>query len=336
MNATITQPVQAAPAAQVCQSFSWGIDAMDDLTGGLLTQTMTVVAGGTGQGKTTLIMSAIMHLVNVQQARVLYVDVELGKRRFFEKMACGQLRVEWDEYMHRDRNGMDSALVADIEAKADQLEKWAKGRLAVANKDGQITIEEVVTWMAKYSKAGYRICVLDYFEAIDCSGMEGKSDTEKQKNAVITLVNAIIKYNMALIPTSQYVKGANTITALLSAPDVSLLAGTAMLTRAAWVVVGLSWMQIFGEIPEEVKKYILEAGDRAKRIPGVTRAHKLKHRSKPGGPDMVRLVHDSGVLRDPKVGEIGRLMNKHIQDMAEAAGGVGINEFSNLKRPKGK
>lgn len=194
--------------------YSFGIPKLDELTyGGLQNKQVGMVFGGTGRGKSQMLMWIAKTNVFLGKT-VVYVTLELSQEKLGERLDSALCRIkpqqlcDYNERVIKDMEGFHSKYT-------DKL--WIKHWPA-----GSQTVQGIATYLRQLAAAGVKVDLLcvDYLALMKCHRQY--SDLVAETDAImIALTGLASEHNIAIWSADQLNRGGMT----MEMPDESSIAG---------------------------------------------------------------------------------------------------------------
>lgn len=224
--------------------FSFGIPKMDELTyGGLQNKQVGVVFGGTGRGKSQMLMW--MAKTNVFLGKtVVYVTLELSQEKLGERLDSSLCRIKPQKL-----NDYNEKVIADMEGfhskYTDKL--WIKHWPA-----GSQTIQGIGAYLRQLKAAGVEVDLLcvDYLALVKCHRQY--SDLVAEVDAImISITGLASEYNIGVWTADQLNRGGM----VMEMPDESSVAG--YIGKLYYCDIGVFLGQTNEQREEEIIRAIL-------------------------------------------------------------------------------
>lgn len=224
--------------------FSFGIPKLDELTyGGLQNKQVGMVFGGTGRGKSQMLMW--MAKTNVFLGKtVVYVTLELSQEKLGERLDTALCRIRPQKL-----NDYNEKVIKNLEAHHSRYTSklWIKHWPA-----GSQTVQGISTYLKQLASAGVKVDMLcvDYLALMKCHRQY--SDLVAETDAImIALTGLAQEHDIAVWSADQLNRGGMT----MEMPDESSVAG--YIGKLYYCDVGVFLGQTSEQREEEVIRAIL-------------------------------------------------------------------------------
>lgn len=175
---------------------SSGFSGLDEITGGLKTGELILLAGSTGIGKTLL---ALTILVNVAKRGedVLYLDLENGKHESIKRLLMNWFEKEPTYFKDKDNEKEATGLLAEIEERIDY---WSLEDLLPFkySEDPGKAIVDVINIGGRSRERKPRVVIVDPLQSLETEIDPGKTYNQQGK-IICDLRNLAQKKNIAII-----------------------------------------------------------------------------------------------------------------------------------------
>lgn len=184
------------PGKHTVTGFSTGFAELDEMTAGMQTNDLVIIAGRPGTGKTSFLLAMARHMAIRDNARVAFFSLEMRKEALLERLLCGEGKIS----LHRLRGGyVPSEKWRDL---AHAASKMQKATVIVDDTPGASILEIRARARRMAAQHGLDVIMLDYLQLAE-GGI--RSDSREQEVAYISrsLKRLARELNVCVIAASQ-------------------------------------------------------------------------------------------------------------------------------------
>jgi len=165
------------PDRQTLRGLSTGFRDLDELTSGMQSSDLVIIAGRPGTGKTSFALSLARHAAVHDKAAIGIFSLEMTKEQLLERLLCGEAKVS----LHRLRGGyVPAAKWRDIASAAGKLQK---ANVIIDDTPGVSVLEIRAKARRMASQYGLDMLIVDYIQLVD-AGV--RTDVREQEIAYIS------------------------------------------------------------------------------------------------------------------------------------------------------
>jgi replicative DNA helicase len=142
-----------------------GYYEFDRMTGGLKRGKLYIVAARPGEGKSALMKDWAVALIK-RDLKVGYFSLEMGKVEILQRIAAGELRLEFQRIE-------DGELERDEYLRVLEVQDWARQRPLWMDESGTLSpLELLVKTRREHLKAPFDLLIVDYLQLMNVPGLE--------------------------------------------------------------------------------------------------------------------------------------------------------------------
>lgn len=156
---------------------SWPWPAMNAVTYGIRSHTMTILGAGTGIGKTAIAQEIVFHLAYTHEQPVVVIELESQGPRIVRKYSGKLINKDLTAPMCSDKKDPDYTAMRDYteEQANEAIDKMcADGRIYIGDLEGRKDVASVMEVVEEAVALGYRYFVIDNLTAFEHKGKDGK------------------------------------------------------------------------------------------------------------------------------------------------------------------
>jgi len=165
------------PNRQTLRGLSTGFRELDELTSGMQSSDLVIIAGRPGTGKTSFVLSLARYAALHDKGAIGVFSLEMTKEQLLERLLCGEAKVS----LHRLRGGyVPAPKWRDIAAAAGKLQK---ATIIIDDTPGVSVLEIRAKARRMASQYGLDMLIVDYLQLVD-AGV--RADIREQEIAYIS------------------------------------------------------------------------------------------------------------------------------------------------------
>jgi len=165
------------PNKQTLRGLSTGFRDLDELTSGMQSSDLVIIAGRPGTGKTSFALSLARYAAVHDKASIGIFSLEMTKEQLLERLLCGEAKVS----LHRLRGGyVPRAKWRDITSAAGRLQR---ANVIIDDTPGVSVLEIRAKARRMASQFGLDMLIIDYIQLVD-AGV--RTDIREQEIAYIS------------------------------------------------------------------------------------------------------------------------------------------------------
>jgi len=165
------------PDRQTIRGLSTGFRELDEMTSGMQSSDLIIIAGRPGTGKTSFVLSLARYAAIHEKAAIGIFSLEMTKEQLLERLLCGEAKVS----LHRLRGGyVPAPKWRDIAAAAGKLQK---STIVIDDTPGASILEIRAKARRMASQYGLDMLIVDYLQLVD-AGV--RTDIREQEIAYIS------------------------------------------------------------------------------------------------------------------------------------------------------
>jgi len=165
------------PDRQTLRGVSTGFRELDEMTSGMQSSDLVIIAGRPGTGKSSFVLSLARYAAIHERAAVGVFSLEMTKEQLLERLLCGEAKVS----LHKLRGGYVAAPKwRDIAVAAGKLQK---STIIIDDTPGSSILEIRAKARRIASQYGLDMLIVDYLQLVD-AGV--RTDIREQEIAYIS------------------------------------------------------------------------------------------------------------------------------------------------------